>query len=305
METIKEVVRNIMTEMERPADLPYQPVSHSAPQKRCSRCGNPKEFIWITQEFLIRANGKSGPFWLEMPCPVCQRQERLLQEKEERQKRINQFFDNAMLKKRFIHKRFDNYILYPDADRQKKVFNICKDYARNFDRYYELGTWLLFTGNTGTGKGHLAAAIINEVAQREYTALYAKARGLFRRLKESWKDSSEEKESEIIEKLCQVDLLVIDDIGVQFGSRTEQDFLYDILDGRYEDYKPTICTTNLELKDFEAIVGERNADRFYDRESQSKILVFDWASYRRRDDQKEEKAGKAADANRQKDKTAN
>ncbi|RLB23455.1 MAG: hypothetical protein DRG76_04215, partial [Deltaproteobacteria bacterium] len=87
-------------------------------------------------------------------------------------------------------------------------------------------------------------------------------------------------ESELLSRLQKLDLLVIDEIGVQFGTDTERMILFEILDSRYEDMMPTIVTTNIStIADLEVLLGPRLIDRFF--EGQSKLLLFDWESYRR------------------------
>ena len=40
------------------------------------------------------------------------------------------------------------------------------------------------------------------------------------------------------------DLLILDEVGVQFGSETEKMILFEIINGRYEQLKPTIVISN-------------------------------------------------------------
>ena len=74
------------------------------------------------------------------------------------------------------------------------------------------------------------------------------------------------------------DLLILDEVGVQFGSETEKMILFEIINGRYEQLKPTIVISNLAdaLTDY---LGERVVDRL--REGGGRMLIFDWPSYRR------------------------
>ena len=77
-----------------------------------------------------------------------------------------------------------------------------------------------------------------------------------------------------------IDLLVIDEVGIQFGTDTERMILYEILDLRYEAMRPVILTTNItDLKSLEKLLGERIIDRLF--EGESKIVLFEWESHRR------------------------
>lgn len=138
-------------------------------------------------------------------------------------------------------------------------------------------------GPCGTGKGHLAAAIIKEVIRRHgATALFVKYHDLVRKIKHSWSKNSEQSEEQILKAVREVDLLVLDEIGVQFDTNAERLILYAILDHRYEYLKPTILTTNLNMKQLEKVAGERIVDRLHDQESENKIFIFNWKSYRRK-----------------------
>lgn len=101
---------------------------------------------------------------------------------------------------------------------------------------------------------------------------------LVRRVKDSWRNK-EESEQTVIDSFVLPSLLVIDEIGVQFGSATEQLYLTEVINERYEKRRPTILISNLKLSQLTEVMGERVIDRFYD--DGSKFLVFDWPSYRR------------------------
>jgi DNA replication protein DnaC len=76
------------------------------------------------------------------------------------------------------------------------------------------------------------------------------------------------------------DLLILDEVGVQFGSDTEKLLLFDVLNERYEQRKPTLLLSNLALDGVKAFLGERIYDRL--REDGAEAVVFDWDSWRGR-----------------------
>jgi DNA replication protein DnaC len=103
---------------------------------------------------------------------------------------------------------------------------------------------------------------------------------ILREVKDTFHRDSEISQSEIIARMGEIDLLVIDEVGIQFGTDTERMILYEILDLRYEAMRPVILTTNItDLKSLEKLLGERIIDRLF--EGESKIVVFEWESYRR------------------------
>lgn len=72
-------------------------------------------------------------------------------------------------------------------------------------------------------------------------------------------------------------LLVIDEVGVQYGTEGEQTILFDVLDLRYRGMLPTILMTNQDLSGMKGFLGERTWDRV--RET-CRWVPFDWESYR-------------------------
>jgi len=113
-----------------------------------------------------------------------------------------------------------------------------------------------------------------------FTSLHTTALKLVRNIKESWGKNSGLSEQEAINKFLIPDLLVIDEIGVQFGSNTEKLFLTEVISERHENMRPTILLSNLNLQDIETYLGTRAIDRFH--EGKSSILQFTWDSWRRR-----------------------
>lgn len=214
-------------------------------------------------------------------CKMCEN-EKFLQEVEEinlktkrdRQREINSKFENSMLSPRFKDKHFDNYL--PKSDAQLKILRSCKNFVERYHENPKQTVGMIFCGNPGTGKNHLASAIIQEFIFRlDKTALMTTALKIVRAIKESWVEK--EKESKVIQRFNSPDLLVIDEVGVQFGSLTEQLYLTEIINDRYEYLRPTIILTNLNVEELKLELGDRVIDRFKEG---GNCLIFDWESFR-------------------------
>ncbi len=202
-----------------------------------------------------------------------ERQEEAKREAFKRQERINKNLENAMIAPRFKSKTFENFQV--ETDKQSHAMK----QAREFLEHFGESTGMVFTGKPGTGKNHLASAITREfVTTKGKTALITTAMKIVRAIKDSWSGG---KESEVIRRFIDPDLLVIDEMGVQFGSDTERLYLTEIINDRYEWLKPTIILTNLTMSELAKALGERVIDRF--REG-GHVLIFDWKSYRGRKD---------------------
>ena len=218
-------------------------------------------------------------------CPDCgvksaalnEERERLEADQRNERARLTNIasrLKNLSIGERFMGMVFDDY--KPSCEKAKLVFASCREYVDNFNA---TSGSILMIGSPGTGKNMLAAIIAQEIIKRGFPCLHTTAMKLVRRVKESWRDK-EESEQEVINSFVGPSLLIIDEIGVQFGSATEQLFLTEIINERYEKRRPTILISNLKLSQLTEVMGERVIDRFYD--DGSKFLIFDWPSYRRK-----------------------
>ncbi|EFI0527101.1 ATP-binding protein, partial [Escherichia coli] len=185
--------------------------------------------------------------------------------------------DNAGIALRFRDCEFENYQeINPDAARNLAA---CRRYAENWADVLENGTNLVLTGSCGTGKNHLAVAmakyvIRNYLASVEITDVMR----LTRAVKNCWRNDSEKTADEVIEHYASLDLLIIDEVGVQFGSAAEMAILQEIINARYESILPTILISNLSPKALWAYISPRIADRVTD--GGRNLLSFNWPSYR-------------------------
>jgi len=259
-------------------------IGDDRPEAVCPVCGAPMTLVFMDNPSYLKITGKE-PHWAGLPCGACERK-RVIRELEERSEeasrnRLNALIADSMLRERFLDKTFANFIPFGKGkEKQLYVLSVAKDFADDFDRHRRIGTWLLFMGNVGAGKSHLCAAVINQLVRAGRTALFTKAPRLLREVKETFNRDSEVTQSEIIARMGELDLLVIDEVGIQFGTDTERMILYEILDLRYEAMRPVILTTNItDLKSLEKLLGERIIDRLF--EGESKIVFFDWESHRR------------------------
>lgn len=188
--------------------------------------------------------------------------------------RLESFIERAAVPRRFIGRSFDNF--NATTPEQQRALDVARGYADTFDQRFKAGHGLVFSGMPGTGKSHLAAAILQVVLPR-HTGLYVTCMGLIRMVRNTWRRDSAQSEQDVLSMLAGVDLLVIDEIGVQYGTDGEQTVLFEVLDQRYQDQVPTILLTNQDKDGFKGYVGERSFDRLTET---SRWVAFDWASHR-------------------------
>ena len=125
----------------------------------------------------------------------------------------------------------------------KKTFNICMNFCEDFDTSFEN---LLLYGSTGLGKTFLCNCIAKELLDKGKTVIYITAGQLFRIIEKQRFDKNEEDTSEdMMEDLLSVDLLIIDDLGTEFGTILSSSELFHIINSRMLTKKPVIVSTNL------------------------------------------------------------
>lgn len=214
-------------------------------------------------------------------CPACAAEEKAAAREAEAQRqaeaqraRIEKMISRAAVPTRFIGRTFANFKATTDG--QEHALEVASEFAEAFDEKQKRGLGLVFSGMPGTGKSHLAAAILQSILDR-HTGLYTTAMGLIRMVRATWHRESDRTEEEVLAMLASVDLLVIDEIGVQYGTEGEQTILFEVLDRRYCDMKPTILLTNQGKDGFRDYIGARSFDRLTET---ARWVSFDWASYR-------------------------
>ena len=213
-------------------------------------------------------------------CPACeekcrademQQQERERAERRERQHRA--MLDEAAIPARFVGRSFENF--RAETDSQRHALTIAREYAEDFAEASRKGQGLIFSGLPGTGKSHLAAAILQHLLP--LTVRYSTCLDLIRGVRETWRKDSEKSERQLLVYLERLDLLVIDEMGVQYGTEGEQTILFEILDRRYREVRPTVLLTNQDKAGLKAYVGDRVFDRLAET---CRWVAFDWPSYR-------------------------
>lgn len=221
-------------------------------------------------------------------CPQCAAESRAAAEakriadaeqaeRDRRQTMLARRLDRACIPARFAGRSFANFIA--DSDQKIAALRAAQHFAQTFAERKAEGASLVFSGRPGTGKSHLACSIARAVVDGGGTALYATARDLIRMLRQTWERDAERGESDVLADLVRVDLLVVDELGVGFGSDAEKLQFFDVLDGRYREQQPIVVLTNLDRAGLAAFIGQRAYDRL--REAGTWV-PFDWDSYRGR-----------------------
>jgi DNA replication protein DnaC len=114
-------------------------------------------------------------------------------------------------------------------------------------------------GEVGTGKTHLACAIVRLFFLTRRCAHFLRAAELYTSLRDCY--NRNESEANLLEKFAAYPLLVLDDIGAGNLSDFERRVTLEILDRRLNSLKPTVVTSNWDLQFISDKLDDRIASR--------------------------------------------
>ncbi len=224
-------------------------------------------------------------------CPVCYRlqEEEAVRgraavyaqiEAERERQRLEEALGRACIPADFRDKTFDTFIA--DTPELQAALSLAKRFVSGWQKAREGGYGLLFYGNPGTGKSHLAISIIKALLPQA-AGLYTRVPDMIGYIRAQWHPDSETSSYAAIRRYVDLDLLVLDELGVQSGSINEQTLLFEVIDARLSENRPTIFLSNLAPVDLVPIIGERLVDRIkgkcvaqrFSGESRRKSLTAD------------------------------
>ena len=170
--------------------------------------------------------------------------------------------ENCGIGKLIRTQSFDNFRLdyYDEQDRAiiKKNAVALYNFANGFGA--DTSDSFLMLGATGLGKTHLSSAVAKKVIERGYDVVYRTAQSAMmiferQRFGDGFRGDGTERE------LFDADLLIIDDLGTEVTTQYTIACLYELINSRLNDDRPTIISTNLTKDE----LRERYADRIMSR----------------------------------------
>ncbi len=280
-------------------DMARQELKHLAPKNHINGILYKKEDAKkLPREFLCEKHGTFSAKFSEVStekvmvngvCNECikefdlildKKEEELSKIEEEKLKQKKMDARTEKLKrlgvsKRYINNSFDNYIA--ETPEKQNALLKCKelcDRVINNESPYNL----IMVGGVGTGKTHLANSMVVVSVDNNKSAERVNMIDMIRALKSTWSKDSEVTEESLLSYFTRIGILIIDEVGIQFNSDTEKMFIFDIINGRYENCLPTVIISNLDLDGVKGVIGERCVDRL--REDGGKVIAFNWNSHR-------------------------
>lgn len=215
---------------------------------------------------------------VDLQC-LCQTEKREKEEKErqemDKRKRINELFENSKFPKLQRRCLFSNFVKNKETER---IFKACLNFAENFNEYEQKGKGIIFCGNTGSGKTHLACAIGNYLIEKEINVIFQNVSDLYFTIKKEF--SNDKNSNNILDECKKAKLLILDDIGIEKPSQWNIATMHYIINSRYNDLKPTIITTNLSFQGLSNVLDSRTTDRLSDNERFASVVLNE-ESFRR------------------------
>jgi hypothetical protein len=120
--------------------------------------------------------------------------------------------------------------------------------------------WLVLEGQVGRGKTGLAVGVMREAYERYgVRGRFHNVVDLLDRIKATYGRGTEEGETtaQVHHALVECPLLVIDDLGAQYGTEWAASELYGVLERRHRKRMPTVITTNLTISEFDPRIKSR------------------------------------------------
>jgi len=134
--------------------------------------------------------------------------------------------------------------------------------------------WILLSGESGSGKTHLAAAIANYQTKRDASVLFVSILDLFDRLRVAFATHAYVAVVQILETVRTAPLLILDDLTTKSASPWLVDKLHQIVDYRYAKQLPTVVVMSMPLDELDSRLTSRLSD--LDLVRKFKILAPDY-----------------------------
>ena len=171
------------------------------------------------------------------------------QQKKERERQKYEDYTKCGVGKKYFDKSIDNFM--PRNETEEKIKESIKYFVSN-----PANKILLFYGNYGTGKTHLACGIL-----REIEGLYVTSQKLCIEYETGADFNAKKNRLQVVTEYAKAPMLVIDEVGRSLNKNLEQNLLNYIISERYANNLPLVLVTNLNKKEFVEYLGMAVFDR--------------------------------------------
>ena len=191
-------------------------------------------------------------------------------ERQDKERKENYYLNNSGVGKKYLSKSLKDYVA--ETDEQKNILTTVNHFIKEVNEGKCRTLWLC--GATGTGKTLLGAAIC-----RETMGTFTRSYNIKNDIESTRFFKATETKNGCIKRYSNYRVLVIDEIG-RAGSAEEREFLWQILNERYENELSTVLISNMSKGELKEFLGEPVYDRFV---TNCISLTFTGESYRRKE----------------------
>jgi DNA replication protein DnaC len=187
---------------------------------------------------------------LAISCKRCEKQETHFASKY-----VEKMLGQSMLSKRFFDRTFETF----KVDKQNQVaYKKCLAYAETFKNHLK-GEGLILIGGYGTGKTHLAIAVLHRVLESGIVGVFSTVPELLAEIRKNFNEGATD--NELIKLIKTTPFLIFDDMGTEKTTDWVQEQLFIIVNARYENMLPTVITSNCTIQELETKIGARTVSR--------------------------------------------
>ena len=225
MEQIGDVLRGMGSRRPAGNEDPAGP-DHASQDSACERCGGPG---WYTVDVAV-TDPRFGS------VETCECQEGKI--RRESSRRLHRYSNLGPLSAC----TFDSLSAPAESDPDTAaLFEAAKSAAQRFAESPR--GWLILSGDHGSGKTRLAAAIANRVIGRGHVALFMHLPDLMDHLRASFGPTSEMSYTDLFEKVRSTPLLILDNVGGSASTPWALEKLQQIVNHRFNAELPTVFTS--------------------------------------------------------------
>ncbi len=140
----------------------------------------------------------------------------------------------------------------------EEAYRIALDFAKSPEG------WIVFMGQTGCGKTHLAAAIANYRYQAGQPASFVVVPEFLDHLRSTFSPDSKVSYDQLFESVKNARLLILDDFGEQSTTTWAREKLYQVINYRYNARLATVITTRYSTEEILEEIDSSISSRLID-----------------------------------------
>lgn len=232
-----------------------QPILVPAPYLRLPAWQWPRSLLlagrWMQLEceFCGGEGQIQGPYW-RYDCPLCIQ-------------KVREHVQQSGGVKRWERYRDCDLSTFTWSRLSTTSQQVLQRYAEALDSHLAAGWGLILTGAVGSGKTHVALGLAILTLGIGASAFVTTLGELLLSIRSSYQREVDRSEAELLEHVCTVELLVLDDLGIEKPTDWAKERLAYIVNRRYSTQRATLVTTNLALDELEKRWDGRVMSRLY------------------------------------------